>query len=53
VSLHTAPQPPAADRPTVLADLDALSARLSLEEKGGLFEEVFGLRPVLVEPAAS
>jgi len=27
--------------------------RLSLEEKGGLFEEVFGLRPVLVEPAAS
>ena len=27
--------------------------RLALEDKGGLFEEVFGLKPVLVEPAAS
>lgn len=32
---------------------DLALERLSLEEKAGLFEEVFGLKPVLVEPAVS
>ena len=30
---------------------DLALERLALDQKGGLFEEVFGLKPVLVESA--